>query len=440
MVGTPAPPQPQTPLPASAAGDNAGTSANANAKQSSGKGNSMQAAIVTGMDRYITITAKRKRSPPPLQHAPKKNSKKKQNNLKQSPQVFTAPLINNRFAPLANSNENESDTNTKASKEPKPPPIYVRERSSSAFIAYITRLVGNNFYVVALTRGNLHETKIQVNTEESYRKVVKDLEANNKNFYTYQLKSSRGITIVLKGIDSDVDPNEIKDALGDLGFHAKSVTNIFNKNKEPQPMFRVELLPDLVKSKKNEDHPVYKIQYLLHRRITVEPPHPRNGPVQCANCQEFGHTKKYCTLRSVCVVCGELHRTSDCTKKGLNDRSLVKCGNCNGNHTASYRGCEVYKHLKRNFSLKRQSLRNPRSNPFVTAESVSYDHTSNPSSTGCSYAEALKSKAPNQQPCSSVFGNNLETILTQFMHSMQKMLDQIILVQSQLMSALMPKK
>ncbi|GBP97489.1 Nucleic-acid-binding protein from transposon X-element [Eumeta japonica] len=85
--------------------------------------------------------------------------------------------------------------------------------------------------------------------------------------------------IVLKGIDSCVDPLE--------------------------PMFRVELEPNDIKLK-NEIHPIYDLKFLLHRKITVEEPHKRTGPVQCHNCQEYGHTK-HCKLPTVCVVCGELH-------------------------------------------------------------------------------------------------------------------------------------
>ncbi|XP_070075662.1 uncharacterized protein [Drosophila takahashii] len=70
-----------------------------------------------------------------------------------------------------------------------------------------------------------------------------------------------------------------------------------NKNKKPQPLFKVELEPDSRTLKKNTVHPIYKLQYLLHLRITVEEPHKRNGPVQCTNCQEYGHTRGYCTLR-----------------------------------------------------------------------------------------------------------------------------------------------
>ena len=84
-------------------------------------------------------------------------------------------------------------------------------------------------------------------------------------------------------------------------------------------MYRDELEPDSRKVKKNETHPIYSMKYLLHRRITVEEPHKRNGVVQCINCQEFGYTKTYYKLRSVCVACGDLHSSFQCeaAKQGL---------------------------------------------------------------------------------------------------------------------------
>ena len=51
--------------------------------------------------------------------------------------------------------------------------------------------------------------------------------------------------------------NMIKKALEELGHSIKNVTNIFNKTKVPQPMFRVELEPNTRKFKKSETHPIY---------------------------------------------------------------------------------------------------------------------------------------------------------------------------------------
>jgi len=110
----------------------------------------------------------------------------------------------------------------------------------------------------------------------------------------YQLKSSKCWQLVLE-------------ALKEKGFLAKNVINIINRNKKPQPLFKFELEPKSRAFKKST--PIYKMQSLLHRRITVEEPHKRNGLLQCTNCQEYGHTKNNCGLRSVCVACGGFHNS-----------------------------------------------------------------------------------------------------------------------------------
>jgi len=131
---------------------------------------------------------------------------------------------------------------------------------------------------------NIQETKVQTKFEDIYRLLSKYLAENIKNFYTYQLISSIGLQDVLKGIESDVTPAEITMALQEKGFSAKTVFNILNRDRKPQPLFKVELEPENKPLKKYEVHPIYNLQFLLHRRITVEEPHKRNGPVQCANC------------------------------------------------------------------------------------------------------------------------------------------------------------
>ena len=263
----------------------------------------------------------------------------------------------NRFQILAdNSDDLQPEEGVK--KKPKPPPIYIREKSSNALVSKIIELIGqDNFHIISLVRGNIRETKIQTKSEESFRILSKHLSDTKMNFYTYQLKSSKGLQVVLKGIESDVTPAEITQALHDKGFNAKTVFNILNKDKKPQPLFKVELEPDNNTLKKNEVHPIYKLQFLLHRRITVEEPHKRNGPVQCMNCQEYGHTRSYCTLRPVCVVCGQLHDSAHCLAS-KDDSSTKRCSNCGGNHTANYRGCPIYKELK---SRIHQRVTTPRS-------------------------------------------------------------------------------
>ena len=62
-------------------------------------------------------------------------------------------------------------------------------------------------------------------------------------------------------------------------------------------------------------------------------------------CQQYGHTKNYCNRSPACVKCAKNHLTIHCPYSGKIEE--VKCYNCNGNHPASYKGCEVRKQLQR---------------------------------------------------------------------------------------------
>ncbi|GBP00020.1 RNA-directed DNA polymerase from mobile element jockey [Eumeta japonica] len=53
--------------------------------------------------------------------------------------------------------------------------------------------------------------------------MTAELDKDKKDYYTYQLKSAKGMQIVLKGIDSCVDPFEVKGALSDLDIVIASV-------------------------------------------------------------------------------------------------------------------------------------------------------------------------------------------------------------------------
>lgn len=403
--------------------------------------------IQVGMDRYITVL-KRGRSP--------KSSK-----IGSSAKVPREDEANrnNRFAILADSAE-ETNLPTRNSK---PPPIYLREKNSNTLIRKLISIIGeNSFFVSAIRRGNIDETKIQVNGEKEYRTVVSEFEKTNKSFYTYQLKSAKGLQVVLKGIDAGVDPEDVKSGLIKLGFKVKHVINIKNRERIPQPMFRVELEPADLNLKKSETHPIYNIKFLLHRKITIEEPHKRAGPVQCFNCQEYGHTKSYCKLPTVCVVCGELHATDKCDKS-KDDKGAKKCSNCGENHTANFRGCRVYSDLKKSVTrntvtahIKTGSINNSTVNfpPMApTLVSNRHQHISQPVVGQVSYADAVKSSSvhtpkalPKNLPSSEAPSQNssrleasidmLVQTMNNFMSNITNMMHEMMRIQSTLLQAM----
>ena len=83
--------------------------------------------------------------------------------------------MNNRFALLDNENSTEKQNGTSNAAR-KPPPIFIREANSNVIVKILTELVGNNnFHIVPVRKGGVHETKIVCYTEEHYRRIAKFL-------------------------------------------------------------------------------------------------------------------------------------------------------------------------------------------------------------------------------------------------------------------------
>lgn len=393
--------------------------------------------VQTGLDVYFPIL-KRKLSPKSTQQNPTPKLLKNG-----STAASRNTLDQNYYASLATDESEPPPT-----KEHKPPPIYVRDQISNSMVNKISRIVGqDNFHVVSLRKGNVLETKVQTYTEDNYRNLVKYLDANGKSYYTYQLKSSKGLQVVIKGLESDFPIETLKEALEREGYEVKSVHNIINRNTIPQPLFKVEIAFDFAHmKKKNEPHPIYSLQYLENRRISVEEPHKRNTLPQCLNCQEYGHTKKYCKLPAVCVICGNIHKTSEC-KLPKTDPKIKKCGNCGGNHTANYRGCPVYIELRKKYAVRRSEVAQPQFQ-YQALEFKSLPTTSQPlnntnpvASNSMTYAQSLKDPLDNSQKssleCSIV---TLISTMNGFMANMQGIMQEMLRNQNMLMQALLAKK
>ena len=127
--------------------------------------------------------------------------------------------------------------------------------------------------------------------------------------------------------------------------------------------------------------------------------------VQCYNCQNFGHTSKWCRSQPVCVFCaGKGHRVKD--RKCNTDRA--KCHNCKLNHTASYRGCDKYKKEKAALKLKHEGKTTIHYARKIVAEQTKYPDTTRRShpttehTNETTYASTLSQRrsreAPDQHP------------------------------------------
>ena len=140
--------------------------------------------------------------------------------------------------------------------------------------------------------------KINVSTSDSYRRLIKQFQADNVVNHTYQPRGERAYRVVLRHLHLSIHPDVIKSELECLGYIARNVFNIRHRlTKAPLPLNVVDLEP-YDNNKNIFDH------FLCNMKITVEAPRKKNSIVRCTRCQSYGRTKTYCARPFVCVKCG----------------------------------------------------------------------------------------------------------------------------------------
>lgn len=81
-------------------------------------------------------------------------------------------------------------------------------------------------------------------------------------------------------------------------YEVRQVTQVLHRlNKIPLPLLFVELKPTPHLNK------IFRFTVILHIKIKIEKPYKSKTFSQCANCQDYGHTKAYCgLLNSLCPL------------------------------------------------------------------------------------------------------------------------------------------
>ncbi|XP_012246638.1 uncharacterized protein LOC105681471 [Bombus impatiens] len=172
------------------------------------------------------------------------------------------------------------------------------------------------------------QVKIQTNTTESYRKVIKELREKNAIYHTYQLKTERSYKVIIRGLHPKTNTKKLSDELAKIGHQTRTINNMTRYDtKQPLPLFLIEL------ELRSNNKDIFNIKKTLNTIVTVEPPRYKKDIPQCMRCQQYGHTKNYCNKSPACVKCTKNHLTIHCpyTRK----IEEVRCYNCNGNHPAS---------------------------------------------------------------------------------------------------------
>ncbi|GBM69812.1 putative RNA-directed DNA polymerase from transposon BS, partial [Araneus ventricosus] len=184
--------------------------------------------------------------------------------------------------------------------------------------------------------------KLFCQTPKDVRSLVNFLDKKGKEYFVIAERAEKPVKVVIKGLPIDTDLDHIKTELTNLKYRVDKVNQLKKyKTREPLKIFQVHLLPtENIKE-------IYNLKALRYTIISVEP-YENKQSHQCFNCQLWNHGSKGCRLNPKCVVCAGDHASKECPNKGKPEVQ-VKCTNCNGPHTANYRGCPKYpKNIQRN--------------------------------------------------------------------------------------------
>lgn len=296
-----------------------------------------------------------------------------------------------------------------------PPPIFIRGiLDFVGFRNQLIDLIGPDNFIFKSSTNNL---KVQTTQPEFYRKIINFLKEKNAQYHTYQPLGDKPFRVVVRNLHPLTPTVEIGIAIEEIGFSVRQITNVIQKTtKNNLPMFFVDLEPAAI----NND--IFNVTSLLHTKIKIEETHKRRDILQCHNCQDYGHSKKYCSYSPRCVRCGEDHPSTHCTKtKDL----PAKCALCKGNHPANYKGCQTYKSLqqlqkptsKKNSNFTSNDVSNNVNYDNNTNVEATHQHTSNtniPPKSFKSYAQAASPNNSSPTPNNSINDSTLLNFLNEF--------------------------
>jgi polyribonucleotide nucleotidyltransferase len=143
----------------------------------------------------------------------------------------------NRFESLANADENTKESvDVQQHVNPKPPPIFVHGVTDyPKMIQALEAIVEAEQYKTKAMTNNV--IKINVNTTETYRTVVRFMKDSNIIYHTYQLKEDKPYKVVLRNLHHSIPVEDIKEDLQKEGFKVRNITNITHRvTKLPLPL------------------------------------------------------------------------------------------------------------------------------------------------------------------------------------------------------------
>lgn len=251
----------------------------------------------------------------------------------------------------------------------------------------------------------------------NFEKVLCSLKNANIPYYTHELPEKAAVKVVLTGYNVPCTSEEMLEILAEHKVIPQGAKVLSHTETVTGDHFLWLLYFERGSVKMQNLRKVKSMDgYLVNWRFFSKRP---TDAAQCHRCQRFGHGSRYCTLEPKCVKCGAAHLTGECTLplkadlgKGKNaeqQKDKVKCANCQGNHTANYRGCTTRKSYLE--ALGKQRRKPEPRQPRTTWTGQPSTASTNPPGFGRTYASVA---ASGNGPAPDIGASDLFT-LTEFL-------------------------
>ena len=165
------------------------------------------------------------------------------------------------------------------------------------------------------------------------KKITDALKVKQIHFHTFSEPTERSQTFVLKGF-YEISCDELTEILKNSGLPVSKVTNPF-KN-EVRYVYLVHFLPSSFMNIGILNHAHRQIEHLIVKWENLKK--AGKPPLQCYNCQRFGHSSYNCGFPYRCIKCDSSHQPGECDRKDPSI-GLPVCVNCKGNHAANFKLC-----------------------------------------------------------------------------------------------------
>lgn len=242
--------------------------------------------------------------------------------LQKAQQKQNTPTTSHNTQKTHNTQNTQDNTLT---KPPKTVPIVIRE--GNKYLHAMKMLKENNVKILETKKSGLG-IQIFPDTSDDHRKATKILTQQKIEYHTYFLPEDRKLNIIIKGLDINIDIEDIKNDITDKGYDVIECYRLKNSRNQKTSHVKI-LLPKTQDSFYNERH-------ICYMPVTIEAQRHSTVPPQCKNCQKFGHSMVNCNASPRCHKCAGSHYHLNCPNKNNN---TLKCANCNGPHAANHSKC-----------------------------------------------------------------------------------------------------